>query len=141
MRVFTIPLTIVVFDQFFKFLANKNLLPWVGDFFETISCNTGIAFGIQLPSFVFVLLWIFSIGIILYLLKLEKNNLALTFVLGGATSNIIDRFLHGCVIDYLSFLNIPTFNFADMAICLGVICFVSNLFFKKDTSNENKNSL
>lgn len=131
MRAFIIATTVIALDQFFKFLANKNLLPWVGDFFETISCNTGIAFGIQLPSFVFILLWIFSIGIILYLLRLEKNNFALAFVLGGATSNIIDRFLHGCVVDYLSFLNIPTFNFADVAICLGIGLFVFSSFFKK----------
>ncbi len=131
MWAFIIPSVIIALDQILKFLANKNLLPTVGDFFETISCNTGIAFGVQLPSFVFILLWIFSIGIILYLLRLEKNNLALAVVLGGAISNIIDRIFHGCVVDYISFLNIPTFNLADTAICLGIGWFVFNSFFQK----------
>lgn len=133
MRALLIPTAVIAFDQFFKFLATKNLLPWVGDFFKTISCNEGIAFGIELPSLIFAFFWVVSILCVLYLIILEKNTASLLLVVGGAFSNVLDRFLHGCVIDYLSFLNIPTFNFADVAICLGVGWFVFNSFFKKDT--------
>lgn len=131
MRILSIPFSIIVIDQLAKFLANKNLLPQVGDFFETISCNPGIAFGIKLPQFAFILLWILSIAVIIYLLKQEKKNPALLFVLGGAISNIIDRIFHECVIDYISFLNIPTFNLADIAICLGIGWFVVDSFFQQ----------
>lgn len=124
MWAFIIPFSVLILDQIAKFLANKNLLPRVGDFFETISCNSGIAFSIQLPQIAFVSLWILSIVVIIYLLKQEKNNPALLFVLGGAISNIVDRIFMGCVVDYISFLGIPTFNIADMAISLGVTWFV-----------------
>jgi signal peptidase II len=45
-------------------------------------------------------------------------------VLGGAISNLIDRFLHGAVIDFIELhafgYSFPVFNIADAAICLGV---------------------
>ncbi|MBT3355927.1 signal peptidase II [bacterium] len=131
LRAFLVPISILVFDQIFKFLATKNLLPQVGSFFETISCNSGIAFSIQLPTSAFIVLWLLSIAVIVYLLKLEKNNLALLFILGGAISNIIDRIFDGCVTDYITLLNIPTFNFADVAITLGASWFVIRVLFSK----------
>lgn len=131
MRILLFPLSIIVFDQTLKFLAQKNLLPPLGDFFATISCNSGIAFGIALPRLAFILLWSLSIVAILYLLRLEKKNLPLLLILGGALSNILDRIFQGCVIDYISFLNIPTFNLADTAICLGITWFTIATLFKK----------
>jgi signal peptidase II len=55
---------------------------------------------------------------------------AITFVLGGAVGNVIDRLLHGYVVDFLdfhwAFLNglfhgghFPAFNVADSAITVG----------------------
>ncbi len=129
MRIFTIPFSIIIIDQFAKFLANKNLLPQTGRFFETISCNKGIAFGIEIPTFIFILLWLASITIIFWLIQNEKQNVPLLFVLGGAISNIIDRVLTACVTDYITFMGIPTFNIADTAICLGITFFVIKIFF------------
>ncbi|MFA7281722.1 MAG: signal peptidase II [Sterolibacterium sp.] len=49
---------------------------------------------------------------------------ALALVLGGALGNVIDRVLHGAVVDFLSFhlagYYWPAFNLADSAITLGV---------------------
>jgi signal peptidase II len=49
--------------------------------------------------------------------------LALAAVLGGALGNLIDRILYGKVIDFIdigvSGLRWPTFNVADISICLG----------------------
>lgn len=56
---------------------------------------------------------------------------ALTLILGGAVGNLIDRLLHGYVVDFLQFHwdflrpiwaggAFPTFNVADSAISLGV---------------------
>lgn len=56
----------------------------------------------------------------------EENLLsaALALVLGGALGNVIDRALHGAVVDFLSFhladYYWPAFNVADSAISLGV---------------------
>jgi signal peptidase II len=58
---------------------------------------------------------------------------ALSMLLGGAVGNVIDRLVHGHVIDFLDFHwdflaplfaggHFPAFNLADSAITLGVIC-------------------
>ena len=49
---------------------------------------------------------------------------ALTFILGGAVGNLIDRILYGEVIDFLDFywsgFHWPAFNLADSFITVGV---------------------
>jgi signal peptidase II len=62
-------------------------------------------------------------------------SFALACILGGAIGNVIDRVLHGYVVDFLqfrfSFLEplftggyFPSFNIADSAITLGAICVI-----------------
>jgi signal peptidase II len=49
--------------------------------------------------------------------------LAISLILGGAVGNVVDRLLHGYVIDFLDFFwgrwHFPAFNMADSAITLG----------------------
>jgi signal peptidase II len=49
--------------------------------------------------------------------------LAISLILGGAVGNVIDRLLHGYVVDFLDFFwgswHFPAFNMADSAITLG----------------------
>jgi signal peptidase II len=56
-------------------------------------------------------------------------------IMGGALGNVIDRLLHGYVVDFLQFRfkflaplfpggYFPSFNLADSAITLGAICVV-----------------
>ena len=56
---------------------------------------------------------------------LGATVLALALVLGGAVGNLIDRLVHGEVIDFLDFHIVthywPTFNLADSFIVLGVM--------------------
>lgn len=53
---------------------------------------------------------------------------ALSSILGGAVGNVVDRLLHGYVVDFLDFhwagSHFPAFNIADSAITLGAICLV-----------------
>ena len=55
-----------------------------------------------------------------------------SLVVGGATGNVIDRFVHGKVVDFLSFHwgehYWPAFNIADAAICLGVFLMLAAQF-------------
>lgn len=50
---------------------------------------------------------------------------ALSLIMGGAIGNVIDRFIHGAVVDFLDFhaagWHFPAFNLADSAITLGVV--------------------
>lgn len=78
--------------------------------------------------------WFFTaIGIgaalfIVYLLRKHASQRlfcwALSLILGGALGNVIDRMVHGHVIDFLDFHwrafgHFPAFNVADSAICIG----------------------
>jgi signal peptidase II len=49
-------------------------------------------------------------------------------ILGGAIGNVIDRMMHGYVVDFLDFhlagRHFPAFNVADSAITIGAICLI-----------------
>ncbi len=53
---------------------------------------------------------------------------ALSCILGGALGNVLDRLLHGHVVDFLDFhyrgWHWPAFNIADSAITLGAACLI-----------------
>lgn len=55
-------------------------------------------------------------------------SFALACILGGALGNVIDRSLHGYVVDFLDFhyaaLHFPAFNVADAAITVGAVCLI-----------------
>ncbi|NJS35242.1 MAG: lipoprotein signal peptidase [Brachymonas sp.] len=53
---------------------------------------------------------------------------ALACILGGAIGNVVDRLLHGYVVDFLDFYygtwHFPAFNIADSAITVGAVCLI-----------------
>lgn len=89
--------------------------------------NKGIAFGFSVPYFILLVLVILILVFCFWELRkgfIKKNFLvvlALSLVLGGAISNLIDRICLGYVVDILHF--VPTgsmFNLADIVIVAGV---------------------
>jgi signal peptidase II len=67
---------------------------------------------------------------------------AFALIIGGALGNVIDRFNHGAVVDFLSFhagpYYWPAFNLADSAITLGVaLMLIAHFRPRKDTPPEN----
>ena len=69
---------------------------------------------------------------VVYLLRRHPREtrfcLALSLILGGAISNVIDRVLFGAVIDFLDFhvagYHWPAFNVADSAITCGAVLLI-----------------
>ncbi len=55
-------------------------------------------------------------------------SFALACILGGAIGNVVDRLLHGYVVDFLDFYvngwHWPAFNIADSAIMIGAGCLI-----------------
>ncbi len=53
---------------------------------------------------------------------------AVTMIMGGAIGNVVDRLLHGYVVDFIQVhyggWYFPSFNLADSAITLGAICLI-----------------
>ena len=60
-------------------------------------------------------------------------NVAISMIIGGGISNLIDRVFRGSVIDYIDinyWLKYPVFNIADVFIVAGVIIVISYLIIK-----------
>ncbi len=133
---------IILLDQGSKIIVDRTMplhhsIPVVENLFNlTYIRNTGAAFGIfaggdaifRLPFL--ILLSLLAIGFIVMMLRRlperEKGLItALTFILGGAVGNLLDRLLYGEVIDFLDFyyakFHWPAFNFADSFITVGVM--------------------
>ncbi len=126
---------IVVVDQITKAIVLNRLGPdgdlnqvkIIPGFLRVIFVeNTGAAFGMfQGKSPVLTVLALVVIGFLLvYFRRSIANSLwlavALGLQLGGALGNVIDRFRHGFVVDFINVPKWPTFNVADSAITVGV---------------------
>ena len=98
----------------------ENIFHW------TFILNRGAAFGMLEGSrWLFVVIALAVIGGVLYLRKeIEQSGvlacMGAALFTGGAVGNLIDRMLHGVVIDFFDFRIWPIFNVADIAICTGV---------------------
>lgn len=118
---------VFISDQLLKFWVLKNLELYdsaytLAPLFEiTRAHNTGVAFSLfasqsETLKFLITVVVIFIAYFIVNNLPaslLLKTAYALLF--GGALSNLVDRFMHGFVVDYINFLFIdfPVFNLAD----------------------------
>ena len=116
--------------QHLKFGESVAVLPFLA---WTRACNTGIAFSLfQGVSLGFAVL----AGLVSAYLAFEIwrwrgrriEGAAYGLVLGGALGNLVDRLLHGCVVDfvhvYYGWFNFPVFNAADSAITIGAVLWI-----------------
>jgi signal peptidase II len=77
-------------------------------------------------------------GVIIWMLKKHPGqrlfSFALACILGGAIGNVIDRIVHGYVVDFLDFhwrnMHFPAFNVADTAISIGAACLILDEFLR-----------
>ena len=87
----------------------------------------------------FVGLGVLASGFIVWMLRSHPTQklfcFAVSMIINGALSNVIDRLLHGHVVDFLQFHfdflaplfpggYFPSFNLADSAITLGAACLI-----------------
>lgn len=99
--------------------------------------NTGAAWGIfsDQTMLLTIIGAIFLIVLNRYLAKEFKftkfSMIGYGFLIGGMIGNLVDRILHGYVIDFLSFrifsYDFPVFNVADILIVVGVFFLVVDL--------------
>jgi signal peptidase II len=140
---------ILLADQFTKVLVvgyfNLGDSTQVASFFNVVRVhNTGAAFSF-LASAGGWQRWFFTgIGLVaaLFMVWMLKSHpgqklfsFAIACILGGAVGNVIDRMVHGYVVDFLDFHwdwllpvfsggHFPAFNLADAAISLGAACLI-----------------
>jgi signal peptidase II len=144
------------FDQISKHwvsavLTYSDRVPVIeGFFYLTHVRNPGAAFGLFAESpepvrkFLFIGVTLLAIVLIISFFRGlapgdRLSALALGLILGGATGNLVDRLLHGEVVDFLHFVlwggyQWPDFNFADSFIVVGVILLVLELLASEGES-------
>jgi len=90
--------------------------------------NKGVAFSMFtfLTEYLKYIQLVLVFGVLIYVIKLHKVCYALPtgILLGGAFSNIYDRFIHEGVVDMVYWhcgFNFAVFNFADVMIDLAVL--------------------
>lgn len=149
---YLLSLVVIILDQWTKWLAETNLtflepVPVIEPFLNwTLAYNYGAAFSFLADAggwqkwFFSGMAILMSLFLIVYLPKAPRKtkllSLGLALVLGGAIGNLIDRLLHGHVIDFIHvhYANVwhyPIFNIADVGIfigiCIGVVLIVIDM--------------
>jgi|SRR3989344_221767 len=118
--IYFIPLLVIFLDQLSKFLLSGKRF-WLINYTE----NTGVAFGLlQGWNLVFIFGAIAIIVLLAYWISTARSHIvkiALLLVLGGATSNLIDRLIFGFVRDFIDLGFWPIFNVADMVNVAGIV--------------------
>ena len=140
---------IIVFDQLTKFYFvthfTESSVARIFPFLNFIlSFNAGAAFGflgvqngwqIYLLSAISIIV---SFILIVWLTRLARREwwiaLPVSFVLGGALGNLIDRVRFGVVVDFIDFhvgnWHYATFNIADSFVCIGAAWLMLRLVYE-----------
>ena len=152
-RYWVLALAAIVLDQWskwavlssFQYQERVNVIP---SFFDlTLVYNPGAAFSFLADQggwqkYFFLLL---AVAVSIYLVRailrdefaaLGKTGAAM--IIGGALGNVIDRLIHGHVVDFLLFYwqdwFYPAFNIADSFICVGaVLAVLDNIVHRTDS--------
>ena len=133
---------VVLLDQLTKVLilqtfAHGDSVPYT-EFFNLVRVhNHGAAFSFLAGAggwqrWFFTALAFGASGFIVWMLRSHPGQrlfaLAMSSILGGALGNVIDRIVHGYVVDFLDFYwgrsHFPAFNLADCAITLGAMLLI-----------------
>tara|TARA_B100001996_G_scaffold123269_1_gene93277 strand:- start:4174 stop:4632 length:459 start_codon:yes stop_codon:yes gene_type:complete len=130
-----ISLFLALIDNYIKFFVRLNNIQEtvIIEKFLTIDLtyNTGIAFGLlsDKTNITFVISLVVLIWLIAQFTKVDNNSLefySLILILGGAIGNLGERGYNiftsndGKVTDFIELLFIPSFNFADSYITIGI---------------------
>lgn len=156
---FALAIVLVAADQGVKMLILQNFA--FGDtvsitpFFNLVRAhNTGAAFSLLasaggwqrwLFTAIAVIVGAFIAGMLWRHSHEKLLSLALACILGGAVGNLIDRQIHGYVVDFLDFhwgsAHFPAFNLADSAIVIGAGLIILNELLQimrgKASSSQN----
>jgi lipoprotein signal peptidase len=106
-------------------LAIGQLTRWI--FFSQATINYSLAFSLAAPTAMIYILTIMFLVLVTWLYYHYRGyglvwSLALGLVVGGGTSNLVDRLmLRGGVADYWSLGSLSTINLPDVMITLGIV--------------------
>lgn len=147
---------VIVLDQVTKQIMLNWVVPPPGGlvvlpFFNLVLVgNPGISFGLLAGGGPWGTVGLVALAVAVcavlgwWLWRAENRLLALSLgaVIGGAVGNVIDRLIHGVVVDFLDFhawgWHFPAFNVADTAITLGAIGLIWESLFGAGRSGKQE---
>ena len=143
----------LVLDQASKQVALATLSPAASVqvlpvFDLTLVWNYGVSFGMfgagGVPALAFVAVSLAISAFLLWQMWREESRLALVgyaLVVGGALGNVVDRLVHGAVVDFLLLYYRdwawPVFNVADICITFGVGLIVIDSLWPRRASTKS----
>lgn len=144
-------LLVIILDQASKWFVLSNLsINSVINIFPCLNIilvfNYGTSFGLLSPNTMYGTYCLIVISILLILIlfiaffkfrdSIEK--ILLSILIGGAIANLMDRVIHGAVVDFIDIYyknwHWPTFNIADIAITCSSSCLILYNLFKKNNN-------
>jgi signal peptidase II len=148
---FVLSIIVIICDQASKYRVGASLIPYkpvpifpMLNF--TLAYNTGAAFsflsgagdwhrwffaGFSLLVSIILIIWLWRTPS-----QARLQSAGVSLILGGALGNLIDRGLHGYVVDfidvYYKHYHFATFNVVDSAICVGAALLVLDLLIHRE---------
>ena len=117
----------------FVFGERLNIIPGLFDLI--LVYNPGAAFSFLADAGGWQKFFFMGLALVIcsyLLISIKRNefgklgNIGAAMIIGGAIGNVIDRLVHGHVVDFLLFYYhnwfYPAFNLADSFICVGAVC-------------------
>lgn len=142
---------LIIIDQIIKIIINNSFsythLPIIDNFFYLANLhNHGAAWSLFAGSRYFlIIIAICSFGILYSYEKCfqfkMRTLIGFSLVYGGLIGNLIDRIVHGYVIDYIELIfgsyHFPVFNIADICLVSG-FCLIMIALIKKEDKYDLK---
>lgn len=131
-RMVILILVLLLIDQISKIMVKANYENPIenGIFGIRIIENTGMAFGWNSGNTKNMILTILILLLVFNFIRNQKDridtktSIALSLVLAGGISNLVDRILRGGVIDFIQIKHFAIFNIADCYIVIGWILLI-----------------
>lgn len=129
-RFFSILALLILLDQFIKFEFVTGFVAHSECVSLVLAYNYGVAFSMfEFLAGYLKYLQILLLSCVAVYLFVNKNlfkeyYLPIAFIFAGGISNVIDRFIHGAVVDYVYWhcgFDFAIFNLADVLIDIGVV--------------------
>ncbi|EEO8728453.1 signal peptidase II [Campylobacter coli] len=139
-------IAVFAFDQWVKSLTLSGLR-WQSEYLDlTYALNTGVAFSMFsfLEHYLKYLHLALILALVIYLLWqkqfLREHLVAFGMMLGVGCSNLLDRFIHGGVVDMFfwhKWFHFAIFNVADVMINISVaLILIKEIFIKKEKNDR-----
>lgn len=130
--IFILTILLICIDQISKIIIKYNYEENIEDkiFSITLIENAGMAFGVNENNTKNIVLVTLILLLVMNFVRTQiekidtKMAVALSLILAGGISNLLDRIIHGGVIDFIKFKGFAIFNIADCYIVLGWILMV-----------------